>query len=130
MRNVLVLACALALAGFGCFHAEAAQPAKATLTVSDVLAAFSNSGIQLRRLPGRSPGLTALQLADSTSELTIGVYQSVATAQQLESRLQHSWPSEAATGRRILNVIIVRRLLHAKRPQPFPSEVRAALDRL
>ena len=130
MRNVLALACVVVLAGLGCCQVEAAQPAGTTLTVNDVLAAFSHNGIQLRRLPGQSSGLTALQLVDDQSELTVGVYRSVSTATQSESKLRGSWPREGATGRRILNVIVVRRLIHAKRPQPFPSNVRAALSRL
>ena len=122
--------CGLILASVGCGQVHASHVQSGTLTVRGVLAAFTSVGVRLRQLPGGPSGLTLLERVDRTSELTVGVYRSVSDAKQSEFLLKGSWPSEHATGRRILNVIVARRLLHAKRAEPFPADVRAALSHL
>jgi hypothetical protein len=100
------------------------------LTVREVMTAFNAAGIHLRRLPGGPAGLTILEQVGRQSELTVGVYRSIPGAKAAVFELEGSWPSEGATGKRSLNVLVVRRLLGGKRAQPFPHAVRAALSHL
>jgi hypothetical protein len=74
--------------------------------------------------------LIQLERVDASSELTVAVYRTISSAKKNEFLLQGSWLAEHATGRRILNIIVTRRLLHAKRARPFPGEVRAAISRV